>query len=328
LGAWDAQAQFQGVRSTLAEVEIGPPADPAGPASCTEGHTLTAGPLSACVPETADQKIPSGDTLTLALTWSAASAPEVDTRVRWRLLAPDGAVEFEHTADLCPYATSHWRAGDSFEARYDLRIDPALRPGHYRLVLNVLDLDGRAFWPADEEVTTVEITPRERLFELPAGISYPLDVTLGTGVHLRGYDLPLPSGEIQAPSAPSPRPGGCSLQPGDTLSLTLYWQFDGPTDIPYTAFVHLVGPDGRPHGQVDRFPGGAPTTSAAPGQVIIDQITLPVDADAPAGAYRIAVGLYDAISGGRLSAIDGAGQPLPNDQAILPSTLSVSGAPQ
>ena len=163
----------------------------------------------------------------------------------------------------------------------------------------------------------IEITPRDRLFELPADIAHPLDLTLGATVHLRGFDLA---------AFPAEEGKGLVLQRGDTLPIQLYWQADGPADLDYTVFVHLVGPDGRPHGQVDTLPAGgaAPTTSWAPGQVIVDEITLPVAADAPAGAYHVAVGMYDAASGGRLPITDPSGNLLPNGQAILPLEITVA----
>jgi len=258
--------------------------------------------------------------LPLALTWSSTAPPEADYRVRWRLLDSTGSAALEETADLCPYTTSHWRAGDSFEARYDLRLDAALPAGRYTLALNVLASNGRPLWSEDETLTIVEILPRDRLFELPADIAHPLDLALGTTVHLRGFDQPPYSGEEGT--------GAGALRPGDTLSLTLYWQADGPTDIDYTSFVHLVGPDGRPHGQVDQFAGGAPTTSWAPGQVIVDEIALLVAADAPDGTYHIAVGMYDANSGGRLPVTDASGHSLPDDQAVLPVKITISRGSQ
>ena len=317
LGAWDAGGQFQGVRVPLGEVEIAPPAEPVGVAPCAEGRVLAAGPLLVCVPwqagKPAPQAVPSGDVLTLALTWSAGAPPEADYAVRWRLLDADGSVALEQTVALSPYATSRWREGDSFEARYDLRLDPALPAAVYTLALNVLAPDGRPLWAEDEALTTVEILPRDRLFELPAGIAHPLDLTLGDVVHLRGFDL----ARTQA-------------TPGDTLPLTFYWQAGGPTDLDYVVFVHLVGPDGQLYGQVDRQPGGGatPTTSWAPGQVIVDEIVLPVAADAPPGVYHIAVGMYDGASGGRLPITDASGQSLPNDQAVLPVEITVAGASQ
>jgi len=318
LGAWDADGKFRGVRIPLGEVEIAPPSEPVGPAPCDEGHTLTADPFLACVPELPPQAVPSGDMLTLAITWSAAAPPQADYRVRWRLLDTAVSVALEHITALSPYATSRWRAGDSFEARYDLRIDPALPAVTYTLALNVLAPDGRSLWAKDKSLTTVEVLPRDRLFELPADIAHPLDLTLGDTVHLRGFELtPLPVRKRTEEG----------ILPGDTLPLTLYWQSDGATDIDYTIFVHLVGPDGQLHGQVDQFPGGgaAPTTSWVPGQVIVDEIALPVATDAPAGTYYVAVGLYDAAGGGRLPITDPSGNLLPNDQAILPIEITVAG---
>ena len=320
LGAWDADGKFQGVRVILGEVEIAPPAEPAGPAPCAEDHALAAGPLLACVPDLPQQTtVPSGDTLTLALTWSSTAAPGADYRVRWRLLASAGSMALEQIENLSPYATSRWRAGDSFESHYDLRFDPELAAGGYQLALNVLAPDGHSLWADDEVLSAVEVTPRQRLFELPAGIAYPLDLTLGSDVHLRGFDLSPPPAEEGS--------GERVLQPGDTPQLTLYWQAGGPTDLDYTVFAHLVGPDGRPHGQVDTMPAGgaAPTTSWAPGQVIVDELAIPVAADGPAGAYHVAIGMYDAASGGRLPITDASGEPLPNDQVVLPVEITVTG---
>jgi hypothetical protein len=58
--------------------------------------------------------------------------------------------------------------------------------------------------------------------------------------------------------------------------------------------------------------------------VVVDELVLEVAADAPAGPYRIAVGMYDATSGGRLPIMDGSGQQLADDQATLPVAIAVS----
>jgi len=326
LGAWNSDGQFQGVRAPLGHVAIAPPTEPVGPPSCTEDHTLTAAPFLACVSEPPPDAIPSGDTLTLALTWTSIAAPEADYRIRWRMLEPTGAIALEEITALCAYATDHWRAGDSFECRYDLRLDPGLAGGRYRLALNVLAPGGSALWAEDETLVEVEIVARDRLFELPDDVTHPLDLTLGDAVHLRGFDLIATAGR-PAVSAEEGT-GDVMLQPGDTLPLTLYWQADGPTDLDYTVFVHIVGPDGLPHGQVDAFPAGgaAPTSSWAPGQVVVDEIALPLATGAPAGRYHIAVGMYSAASGGRLPVTDAFGSALPDDQAVLPLEITVAGA--
>ncbi|MDY6877646.1 MAG: glycosyltransferase family 39 protein [Chloroflexota bacterium] len=316
LGAWDANDQFQGVRVPLGDVEIAPPARPVGITPCPDEHSLTAGPFIACVSGLSPQSIPSGDTLTLSLTWSAAVPPQADYRAHWQLLDTAGYVVLEQIADLSPYATSRWRANDSFDVRYDMWLDPALPAAVYTLALNLLTPDGRPLWTENEHLITIEILPRDRLFELPSGITHPLDLSLGDTVHLRGFDLAYPAPPVYG-----------DVVPGDILNFTLYWQADGPTDLPYTIFVHLVGPDGQIYGQMDHPPasGTDPTTSWAPGQVIVDRVALPIAADAPAGDYHIVAGMYDAASGGRLPVTNDSSQSLPDNQAILPVAITVTG---
>ncbi len=316
MGAWDTQGQFQGVRIRLGDVQITPPDTPVGPPGCEPAHRLAGGPFWACASSIAPSAIPSGDTLLLPLTWSADAPPQANYRVRWRLLDPTGAVALEHVTPLSPQPTSQWRINDSFEARYDLRMEPTLPAGTYTLTLNLLMSADRPIWTQDHPLAPIEILARDRQFELPPDIGHPLDLTLGgddenQAIHLRGFDLP----RAQA-------------VPGDDLPLTLYWQAGGPTDVSYTVFVHLVGPDGQNHGQTDHVPsaGTAPTTSWAPTQVIVDEVRLAVDADAPPGDYRIAVGMYDPSSGGRLPITDPAGHPLPDARAFLPVTVTISEA--
>jgi methionine-rich copper-binding protein CopC len=309
-GVWNAAAEFQGVRLALGSVRVRPPTQPAGAPPCDAGRRITVtGDLRACAPAQALRRVPSGDTLTAALTWWAEAPLARDYRVVWRLRAA-GAVVHAWEAPLAPHATSNWRAGDSFEVRYAIPISPTLRPGAYRLTFNVLNPAGDPAWAADEPFTSLEVEARERAFDLPATMDFPLDARLGERVRLRGLDVE-----------------SDTVAPGAELGLTLYWQAEGPTDVDYTVFVHLVGPDGQIHGQVDRPPaaGGAPTTSWAPGQVVVDELALPVAPDAPPGRYHLRVGMYDAASGGRLPVRDATGDPLPDEQLPLPIEIEVQG---
>ncbi|MFL7791319.1 MAG: ArnT family glycosyltransferase [Anaerolineae bacterium] len=308
LGAWDAEGTFQGVRVVLGQMEVTPPDTPVGPAACC-GRTIAAGPLTACAPEPEPLALPSGSSVTVPIFWSAASAPQIDYLVRWRLTIDDD-IALERTVPLSTYPTSNWLQDDAFDAYYDLRIDPTVSAGTYTLTFNVIDPDDNPLWAEDETIGSIEVLHRDRQFDLPDDIGHPLDLTLGDVIHLRGFDLAAAEGA-----------------PGDVLPLTLYWQGDGPTDIDYTIFVHLVGPDGLPHGQLDVFPGGgaAPTSSWAPGQVILDKLSLPIAADAAPGTYHVAVGLYDAASGGRLPITNASGQRLPDDRFVLPIEITVEG---
>jgi mannosyltransferase len=125
-------------------------------------------------------------------------------------------------------------------------------------------------------------------------------VTFAEGIRLLGFRL---AGE-------EPGTHGPMLSPGDALRLSLYWQADGPSDIPYTVFTHLFGPDGQLYGQWDNPPvrGTYPTTDWSPGESVVDQYEIPVSPDAPPGEYRLLVGLYDPLTGARLPVLDANGQ--------------------
>ena len=269
---------------------------------------LAAGPLLLLGWNPPPTRILSGDRASFDLFWQAVAAPTADYALRWHLSSPEGDVLLEETVPLSRYRTALWREQELVQVRYDLSVTPDLPAADYNLMLNILDSEGARLWDMDYLLASVTILARERQFTLPSGIAYPLDFSLGRVVHLRGFDI-----------------GGLSVQPGSRLPLRLYWQADGPTDLSYTVFIHLIGPDGLLHGQVDRLPadGAAPTHSWAHGQVVVDEIALPVLADAPLGTYRIAVGLYEQEHGGRLPVYDASGAELPDRQILLPLEVTV-----
>jgi 4-amino-4-deoxy-L-arabinose transferase-like glycosyltransferase len=310
LGAARPDGTFCGTRIPFT-VTVSPPTAPPDLTAVEEWRRLDrpVGPFTLLGLREPPTTVLSGDRLSFALFWQADEAPQADYRVRLRLVDEAGEVVLETAPPLSPYPTSRWQAGQRFQSRYTLRIPPDLPPGPYRLGLNVLDGAGNPLWQADEGLGNVEVLPRERLFTLPEEIPYPLAFTFGGLVHLRGYRL-----------------DSAATSPGGALTLTLYWQAERPAERDYTLFVHLLGPDGRAYGQVDRVPGAgqSPTSSWAAGQVIVDEVVLPVAADAPPGTYHIAVGFYDAAYGDRLPVADPAGQPLPGDQATLPSEVSIA----
>ena len=72
-------------------------------------------------------------------------------------------------------------------------------------------------------------------------------------------------------------------------------------------------------GYGDSEPGGGayPTTGWLPGEYLTDRHTMTLAPDAPAGTYRVAVGLYDPATGERLKTPDGA------DQLVLETPVVV-----
>ncbi|MFZ2487163.1 MAG: phospholipid carrier-dependent glycosyltransferase [Anaerolineae bacterium] len=100
------------------------------------------------------------------------------------------------------------------------------------------------------------------------------------------------------PPAPSDAPaqtagdGRIVAQTGDTLQIGLHWRADAAPQGNYTVFVQLLDAAGQVAAQRDRWPGDGlfPTAALQAGQVITDNLALPLDV--PAGDYRLITGLY------------------------------------
>jgi hypothetical protein len=132
--------------------------------------------------------------------------------------------------------------------------------------------------------------------------AHSVTVNLGDQIRLVGYDL--------APTR---------LASGDRLSLALHWQAIDQPVADYTVFTQLIGPDGLVWGQKDNQPqeGRYPTTVWNVGDKVVDRYELQLKEGAPAGEYRLLVGMYDLTTGERLSATQADGNRLPDDAVTL-----------
>lgn len=119
-------------------------------------------------------------------------------------------------------------------------------------------------------------------------ISNPVRFDLGGQALLLGYDLP-----------------SSTVRPGETLTLTLYWQAQARMSEDYLVFIHLVGPEPeeRTVAQGDKAPldGDWPTRAWEPGHPVRDEYRLDLPEDLPPGTYELRAGLYRAGDGQRLS---------------------------
>lgn len=192
----------------------------------------------------------------------------------------------------------------SFDGRYlfPLRADPNPRPEHY-FVVEHEDFRTRLLLP---EVLPGAQIMREfldsrgqvyaRLYTRPAyrAAARPprtlLDVTLGDGITLVGFDM-LPE-----------RP-----QPGGSLYLQLHWLVTAPPDSEWTVFTHVVDAGGARVAGFDSPPGrgSLPTTRWQPGLRILDEYEIRLPAELAPGRYGLRAGLYGS-DGARLP-VDGPG---------------------
>jgi hypothetical protein len=101
-----------------------------------------------------------------------------------------------------------------------------------------------------------------------------------------------------------------SIRPGETIKVDLTWRSLKTWSADYTAFVHLVGPDGKVHGQIDQWPvqGTLPTSSWSAGQVVSDPYAVTLPPDAPRGVYQVEAGWYLLATLRRLNVLDAAGR--------------------
>jgi hypothetical protein len=109
-----------------------------------------------------------------------------------------------------------------------------------------------------------------------------------------------------------------TAKPGQTVKVDLAWRGLKSWPDNYTAFVHLLGPDGKVHGQVDQWPvqGTLPTSSWMAGQVVDDPYAIMLPPDAPGGKYQVEVGWYLLSTLRRLNVLDAAGRPS-DDHVII-----------
>lgn len=93
-----------------------------------------------------------------------------------------------------------------------------------------------------------------------------------------------------------------------TVTVVLYWEADEVVSESYTVFTQLFGPDGTMIAQQDNLPvnGLAPTDTWQPQTLIRDPYQLALPAGAPAGEYRLHVGLYTADGRSMITLDDGS----------------------
>jgi hypothetical protein len=194
-----------------------------------------------------------------------------------------------------------WDPGDVVLGQYWLDLPAEITPGPATLRVHLINTSGYAYheiFPIDQ----LEILPAERNFTPPQKVDMPLEANFSDQVTLLGADCP----------------AGCRAAPGETVTLTLYWRAERPTEINYTIFTHLLDPAETVLINADHAPA-KPTQGWVSGEIITDAVPLAIPADLAPGSYSLEVGLYDASDPAytRLPTIDG------QSRVILPRPLTV-----
>jgi hypothetical protein len=220
-----------------------------------------------------------GDWLLLTLVWSVESKPQGNNSVR--VLVTDVAGQTLDAGVFPPtnvwHPTATWLPGQAWRGQTTFRLPIQIQPGEARLAVQLVDASGAPLGTR-VDLAPFQVSTTTRVFTPPQPQA-PRHANFDNQILLLGADM-------------GPEP----VAPGGTLRVTLYWQALAEMDIPYTVFVHLLGPDGEVVTGHDGEPifGTRPTTGWVPGEYITDPHDLSLPADLAPGEYVIEAGLYDA----------------------------------
>ncbi|MCB0227056.1 MAG: hypothetical protein KDI02_25380, partial [Anaerolineae bacterium] len=255
--------------------------------------------LGAALP---NRRLEPGGVLPIDLAWQSL-APVLPDAVTFAVLLdaeqqPFGSVD-RYPAGF--YSPMLWADGEIVPDSFTVPVRPDAPPGIYHLHLGLYQLedeqpeslplihDGQPTASSAVVLGPFKIggPPPDLVTDNPTP-QFIVNQTLGDQITLLGYDLEV--GGSPQPSADS------------ALTLTLYWQAATTPVADYTTFLHLRDVSNQNAAQKDSPPadGRYPTSLWSPGEIIIDEITLPLDQVEP-GQYTPTIGLYEPASGARLT---------------------------
>jgi hypothetical protein len=161
---------------------------------------------------------------------------------------------------------------------FDLRLGLADGDGHVKEFIFpqgwrslVKEEDGS--WRPVEWLESVDEIARHQV----PSTATPVDIYYRGFIRLVGYEL-----------------SNTALQPGQPLTIMLYWQALSPVEEDYIVFNHLFGLDGLSMGSADEVPT-VPTSQWLPGELISTTHHILTESSVPTPAVAtLDVGLYDA----------------------------------
>jgi hypothetical protein len=193
------------------------------------------------------------------------------------------------------YPTFYWLENEVVVDSFQLPLEAAMPKGIYWLNVGLYEeVDRQALslpligGEQASEVTSVTFGPI-KVGGPPPGVTlaeaspdFPLHVNLAGQISLNGYDEP--------------------VWREDRLQVQLYWEGLAQMQANYTTFVHLHNQEGQIVAQMDRplTDNIYPSSVWSVGEIVLDQITVPLPETLPAGDYTLVVGLYDFNTGMRL----------------------------
>jgi hypothetical protein len=225
-----------------------------------------------------------GGRLDLALAWDVDSPPGEDVVLFAGLFDEQGQrwAQTDERPLGSLYPTAAWPAGSLVRTPLRIVVPPGTPPGRYRLELGWYRFeDGQPVWlpwTSGERLVLGEVEVAAPAGWPPATLpetAQPVDVTLGEGIRLLGFEA-------------------LSLEgyPGESLALDLYWL--ALTDEPEegAAVLQLQDDAGRVLAETASAPvaGRAPFVALAAGQAVRDPVSFALPGELAPGVYNLVLG--------------------------------------
>ena len=235
-------------------------------------------------------KIRAGDTIRFGLWWRVARPSDTDVLLRFCLRDGQGNEAWCQEQPVAPsYPVQSWESGELNRILYSLATPATLPGGRYEFVVSIGAESG--------SLASLEMEATEHVYKVP-----PMQNSVGAGfeqgISLLGFDL-----------------SSRAVRAGSALSVTIYWRTERTVAASYKVSLQLLSPGPKLVVQNDAVPVGwtYPTTAWIPNEVIRDEHSLSIPADA-SGDCTLILALYDERTGRRLLPESG-----PNDFLILDS---------
>ncbi len=244
----------------------------------------------------------AGNQLEIDVAWGSSRAITEDYDAEIQFSDEAGVI---HHSELFPLSeqwdTSSWAANSLVWEYYQINLPQTLPPATYEVQVRLHDQQGFV------------------------GESYPLH-------NLTVAELPCSSmalrENVQAQNGlfgEQLRLVGYQVEQGDPAWVTLFWQANQHMDNDYKIFIHIYDlQTAVPVAQDDAMPhrNAYPTRFWGLEEVVDDRIPIYLGG-VPAGNYGVAIGVYDSVTGERLTAVDSTGEISPDGRLILPETITV-----
>lgn len=249
-----------------------------------------------------------GQEARLTLFWKAERAQKTPSRLKIRLIDPDGRVALEESSSMISlmhgipmvalgirsnFPTTMWSVGSVVAQQVEMELPPDLPPLSYRLKAQVISA-GAPVLAEDEPQVVLEQTTISRSSEPygPRAVDFERrkSVSFGGQIRLLGYSPP------EAP----PRPG-------HPLPVWFSWSAETSLTTDYEVQVRLLDRDGTVLAETSGAPSrpAFPTSKWEAGDLAQGKIVIPLPPEMEGGRYQLSIRLVDAKTQ----------EPLPGKQA-------------